>query len=684
MRHPLKGICEAWLEKIGLAEKVKDSKFSKYAREASNFYDGQHDWMWKEEEFANAKTGGFLDANAKSLLPRFKVQVNKAFEAVALFGPSLFHNYPNILVSPVTPPEIGPAALGMDVSNEMAAQMYQQYQYMQGAEMDVRRSCANVKQHYLNWLQRECDKKTHSRKAITEALVKGWGCLYTKISAPRGSNIRYPRSEYISCDDVVKDGDASYDEDVQYIAIHHIGPRNLLARQWDLPEEALQGHFQSQESQATPRGRRHARSKKQETSTTFDLVEYWEVYSKNGFGDKLTTFTGDKAKSPGDFSPFGDYVYLVLAKGVPFPLNLPSWALEEESAEQLIQRVQWPIPYWIDPNNGGGWPVSDLWFYDKQNCVYPLSMFKSVTGPLRFANWCMSFLADKSCAAATDYIAVAKSAAMEIKNQLETGIGPYTVLEISEMAGKRIEDVVSILKAPDFHIGVWQMVSECLELIDRETGVTELLAGLGGQRQMRSAEEAAVRQSNTQIRPDDMAQRVEDWLSETTRKEMVAAWWATAPEDRLPVLGQAGAEVWEKHISTRDLSQIVMDFDYTIEAGSARKPNIANRIRNLTDLGQVLLPVATQMAGMGMPGPWNAYMKAYGDAIQIDTREFMLPEGMSPPQEQPDPSQDAKVEAMRQKLLFDQEKHDQDMDHSEEKHELDMKVTRKKAAAQKK
>lgn len=656
MLHPLKPVCEAWLEKIKLAGDIKNGRFSKYARECQNFYDADHDFMWKEEYAVNSQ-GGFLSKEAKSSMPKFRMQVNKPFEAVALFGPTLFHNYPNILVEPVHPPEMSPEALGFNPADPLHLQAYQQYLFQRGSMDNVRSDHARIKQFYLNWIQREADKKTHARRSITDALVAGLGVMYTRIFNPPGSNIRYPRSEYLSWSDVVKDGDAEYEEDVQWIAIKHVAPRNKVAEEYGLHFDDLEGHFQSQDAQATKQGRREAKRQRTE-GRSFDLVEYWEVFSKNGFGHHLSTFSGKESKKETyDFSAFGDYTYLVVARGVPFPLNMPTMALQEEEQEQLFQRAQWPVPFWIDPNNGGGWPITQLWFYEKNQSVWPLPMFKPVIGELRFVNWCMSFLADKASAAATDYIAVAKSAGMEIKNQLETGIGPYTVLEISEIVGKSINDVVSILKAPDFHIGVWQMVADVMARVDRETGVTEMLAGLGGERQIRSAEEAAIRQSNTQVRPDDMAQRTEDFLSQTARKEILAARWALDSEaDIAPVVGPEAGMVWQQQIEQQPIESLVRDFSYTIEAGSARKPNISNRIRNLTEFGQVALPVMQEMLMAGMTGPWNAYMKAYGDAIQIDTSQFMV---QLPPQQEQGPSEE------EQKLLFKEEEHEQKMEQNQ-------------------
>src|SRR5688572_21167921 len=109
--HPLRQIVDAWLSKIELANKVRHQKFGQYAEEAERFFDGNHDWMWNEG-YARG-SGGFLDKEG-GVLPNFRITVNKLFEAVALFGPALYHRNPNVLVSPLPAVEVSPESLGID------------------------------------------------------------------------------------------------------------------------------------------------------------------------------------------------------------------------------------------------------------------------------------------------------------------------------------------------------------------------------------------------------------------------------------------------------------------------------------------------------------------------------------------------------------------------------------------
>jgi hypothetical protein len=640
--HVLAPVCQQWLSKIKEAKKVKWERFGQYAVEGMKFYDSAHDWMWKEEY--SKGPSGFLEKSTGAALPTFRMQVNRIFEAVALFGPALYHRNPDVMVTPVKIPAMRPALMGIDPQDPNSQQMVQQIQQQEQMRAEQREGKAEIKQHYLNWLQVEGDKKTHARRSITEAIVKGMGVLMTSIYQPKGSQIKYPWSHHISIDDIVIDPDAEYWEDVQWIARYCCHPVNLVEREYTLPDKSLKGHMQSANAQGDVYGSRSETSQKRRHGRSFDLCEYWQIYSKNGFGDRLRKTTTNTGKIKFDFDPFGDFCKVVVAENIPYPLNMPTSVLKVEPIEQLFERAQWEVPYW----EGGGWPMSFLSFYDKPRCVWPVSLVKPAVGELRFVNWCMSFLADKVAASCTTYIAVAKQAGMEIQNQLQNGMAPYTVIEISQITGRSISDVVSFLDAPSFSVDIWKMLSEVMVMIDKRTGLTDLIYGMTDN-QIRSATEANVKEQNTNIRPDDMASRVEDFLSETAVNEMAAAVWSCDAQDMVGVLGEMGAQVWEQQIKTQDFASVIHDYDYRVAAGSARKPNKNSKQRALTDLGQVILPTLQQFATQGVVEPWNAYITEVAEAMDIDASGYLL---QAPaPQEGPSPEEQQAQMDMQVKQL---------------------------------
>lgn len=680
--HPMRSITTAWLAKIELALKVRDEQFGQYAEEALNFFDGQHDWMWKEQA---SKTGGFLDKEGGSL-PTFRIQVNKLFEAVAYFGPALYAQNPNALVESILPPEVPPEALGIDPNDPYGMQEYMMIAQQEALKLASKRACASVKTNYLNWLQRETDKKTESRRAITEALVAGVGYLETVIHQPPSGKIVMPRSRYLSWNDVVYDPDASYFEDVQWMAIRRCGPVNKVEERFGYERGALKGQYQSYASQPSPKAKKEG--KQYRGGKSFDQLEYWEVFSKNGFGDLLFDDATIPRAHQFDYSVLGPYCYIACARNIPQPLNVPGMVLESGDEEDLLSRIQWPIPFWYDD---GGWPVSRLGFYEKPNCIWPISLFKPAIGELRFVNWCLSFLADKVAATCGTYVGILKEAGVEIQRQIAGKHAPFSVIEIATALGKPLDQIVSFLQAPNFSIDIWKMVAEVMVLIDKRTGLTELMYGLQAT-QDRSATATNIKQGNNSIRPDDMASRVEDWLSEVEIREMQAARWFCEAKDIEPVCGTLGALVWQNYVMPAEIEDTVLAFDYRIEAGSARKPNKANKAEQLISLGQYMLPVMQEMALAGMVDPWNAYIADIAETMDIDPSGYLLqapdPESQGPGPEQQElelkfAEMQMKLTAMQQEMGMKAEAHDQELEQSEEQHEQEMAKGKQKIALEK-
>ena len=140
--HPMSSICKQWMQKIKDAQKVKKEKFGKYADEAMRFFDGAHDWMWNGEYAKSA--GGVLDKDAQGAMPNFRMTVNRVFEAVALFGPVLYHRNPTVQVTPRMEPDIAPQALGIDANDQMLAPYLDKYKEQKETIAEIKRTHANV------------------------------------------------------------------------------------------------------------------------------------------------------------------------------------------------------------------------------------------------------------------------------------------------------------------------------------------------------------------------------------------------------------------------------------------------------------------------------------------------------------------------------------------------------------
>jgi len=637
MPHPLKRVCMDWLGKLEVAKARKQEQFGRYATEAANFFDGPLNWMW-QQEVANANKGGFLEQGTE--LPRFRMTCNKPFESVALFGPALYFQNPDFAVNHVPLPI--PVA---EATPTLDPLMFQQLMLQQQAKESSRKTQAEYFAFFINWLIQETGLKEQVRQALTEAMVKGMGCLWVDMYEPISGSIRYPRAEYFSVDDLQQDPDATQRSNVQWIARRYVEPRNVVERKFNLPAGSIKGSYQSGNLQGTvqpPNTTQQPHSSSNPAASgSFDLVEYWDIYSKNGFGDRLKSAAERTNIIDGDQMNMewaGDFCRIVVCKGVPFPLNAPSWALDDQEA--LRTSIEWKVPFYADEHCGGGWPVVPIYFYEKMNSVWPLSMFKPVMGELRFINWCMSFLADKTAQSCTTYVAKMKSVALEIKKQLEEGGGgmPFVQLEVGEVNGN-LEQALKFIQSPDFPASIWQMISQVMEQIDKRTGLTELVYGLSS-RQMRSAAEANVKDQNVSVRPDDMANKVEDALSMVGMKFIEAARWLLDGKDVEPILGPLGAQVWDSQVLMDDVESVVRDYHFRVVAGSARKQNKQQKAQALQEFGQYALPVFQSVFQLGNPAPLNAFLTEWAKANDIDPAPFQiqalppqLPQSPPPPVE---------------------------------------------------
>lgn len=310
------------------------------------------------------------------------------------------------------------------------------------------------------------------------------------------------------------------------------------------------------------------------------------------------------------------------------PVLGPDGQPETKLRSDLFTAAQWPIPFWC----AGDWPFESLAYDEVPNQVWPRSYIKKGMGELRFIGWCMSFLAAKIRKSCQTTVAVVKAAGEDLKSQLLSG-QDYKVLELEKSLGTDIKQLVTFLEHPPFHADIWKVLSEVIDMFERRTGLTELIYGMSA-KQMRSAEEANVKQQNTSIRPDDMANKTEDFLSRVAAKEGMAARWFLDDNDVLPALGPAGAHVWQTKIMTSDIERVVREFNYRIEAGSARKPNKDTQMQQATQATQVWGPIyQAYMVATGDVGPINA-LSQFWAAANDTTLPLLKP---PPPQGLPGP-----------------------------------------------
>jgi hypothetical protein len=641
---PLKPIAQAWLKKISSAKKAK-SAFDSDAREAMHFFDGGPRWF-----FENSNRGLTL-MSRPTPAPAFRLTVNRVWEVVKLIGAVIYNRNPVRTVTPRKFPVIPPQMVGVDPEayqvDPMTGQPMPDPRVMQFIEASqaidaadqTKRMVAELMQAYLNWTPIENNLISHGRQVVDEALIKGGGVLWTEAveqqNIPPAEPTLVIGSFFDSVDNLLLDPDAQVIEEITWCAKKCVLPIDQAARMFGLQRADLKANLESYDSTShhTDEKTGDSRSGKKRTGKTNDLVTFYKVWSKCGFGDRLK----DAKKSDrGVFDPLGDNCYIVVAEGVDYPLNVPPSALDEELDEEgmpqsLRIRTSWPIPLWAD---NGGWPFEMFAPHRKPNALWPVSHIRPGIGELRFLNWGMSFLMTRIATSCETIIGVSKAADSDIKDQLlapsENG---FKLLEISESLGRSVGDIVSVFAVPGVTRDMWDILAAVAEQFDKRVGLTELVYG-STRNQMRSASEAQVKQDNLSIRPDDMAQNFEDFMSRVARKEAMAARWLLRPQDVSPVLGPLGAEAWAMHVTPKDgmnFSSITREYEYTIASGSARRLNKQAEMDRMAMAFQTLGPLLQPLVGAGVVGPMNALIDAWAKANDLDATPFLIPPPPPPP-----------------------------------------------------
>jgi len=645
MDKPLRPIVSRWLECIKQATAHK-RPFTEDADEAMNFFAGDPDFMWKDG-YARGERG----YNKGMTPPAFRMQVNRVWEAVRLFTAVIHHRNPNRAVTPKEYPIIGPALLGIQPQPPVPAmgpdgqpiigpdgqpvmmpdpgmQMYQQGLQNQQMLLERRKLVSRLLEDYLNYTPNELDLKKHSRKVVEEAFIKGAGVWWHELYSPPGSQLKMAGSFYDSIDNLVWDPDADEFEDIRWAARKRVQPLDEVAAKFGLSRDDLKGHMESYSSRGDNNERGFEYKKKM--GKTNDLIVYWEIYSKTGFGDRLKNADKDLR---GKFDAFGPNCYIVVADGIDFPLNMPEQMLQEEVDEtgvpqSMFMAAQWPIPFWAEPN---GWPFTPLVWHGKPGYSWPISIIRPGIGELRFINWAMSFLATRIATSSQVLIGVAKSADPDIKAKiLEKDEGGFKIVEISEAIGRSVNDVISVFQMPGVTSDMYQIISEVTALFDRRVGLTELIYGMT-RNQFRSAAEAQVKAEQISVRPDDYANILEDALSLVARKEALLARWLIGPQDVAPLLGPMAAQAWQMHVQGEDPESVVREYSYRVEAGSVKKPNNATRIENITNAMQILAPISQGLLQAGRPELFNSLLEDWGKAMNVDVARYMVPPPPPPP-----------------------------------------------------
>lgn len=673
----LEKLCAVWRGKLELAVKAKES-FNDVRDQCMTFVCGGANQFWADE---------FQQRFLGTKIPtKFRILCNKAFEAIAVFGPLLYSQNPVRDASPPNPVEIDPEVFG-DPNDPIVQQYHAQFMMQQRSESAQMRALCSMVQRYLNGTPLEQPGgglRQHAEDAITDGLVGGLGLLWPTVYSMPGSDRKLTQCEYRSSDRFLADPDIRSLEfgKATWIACAHASPIWELERRFRLPAGSLKrwAYRHSAHGQAAkgthPLG--HLRSLQ---GQSHDLIEWVEIWSTGGMGCRLNG--ADESLRVTFDEVVGDYAYIAMAYpgSMPYPLNCPPEALESESVDEIRRRFQWPYATWQDRR----WPCAMLRFYRHPRWQYPIAPLGPALGELIFMTFVASRLANHVWQSSRQFVGVLESARKDVETMLQRG-DDLTTIPIKDM-NKAIDQVVSFLKYPNMIRDIYDVYDLMALNFERRSGLYDVLYA-GGRTEPRSATESRGKQQSAGIRPDYLAHVAEEFLSDVATLEKLTAYWGGVNGyDVAPMLGQGVAPIWDWLFAGADPEVIAREVRCRIVAGTARKRNRENELAALSEI----YPSASQQATIyaqstGDPRYANALNHRLLDAMNVDAAGIEMGPWIPPQAQQgPSPEEEQEMEErlkmgeLAAKLQREQLEHRQELRHAEEEHDQEMRQKEEKA-----
>lgn len=625
-----------WSARINAAEKTKE-RFNVMAKLCRQFLGSSAKTMW-EDSFRKE----FYPQIAQ---PQFMVSLNKAFELVAIIGPSLYWQNPSREVKTSDMPDQAQIAQVLGQTDEQILQMIQQEQQQVESQRQLRNSLGTV---VMEWIGRQHPGSTQYdyQMAIQDALVTGRGCMWTETYTDRATGETMVGSFYDNVDNLYIDPDAKDPKlrDVRWMARRHVEPAWVVERRFGYPEGYLHGRGTHVSYEFAQR----LESNTSGQSLYLDQVEWFEVWSSGGIGARVSGVQSEYGQALDQL--VGDHCYLCFCKTVPHPLNLPPVMLQNGSPEQILDALKWRTSKYgnvFELHKKRRWPVEVVDFYPIVNTCWPMAVLGPGIGSLLAMNVLLVSHLQMSWDRRRDIIAAYNGYEAEIENAIKGENNP-AIIKINPVSQLRVSDVVTYLQRPEIGGNLLEWMQYLDNQFQMATGLDDIHYGISAKQSRVQADvEAKLAASN--VRPEKMANDVHQFVVNVSTKELWLAAQYMRGQQLQPLLGTWGAMAWDTLLGGMDFNELTREMAVWIEATDLRRPNRDKDKSDLEMIAPFLLPEASRYAQMtGDPKPLNAIIARFGEVSQIrNIEDFFFGEFI----QQPDPNmvamqqQQAQVEA---------------------------------------
>lgn len=580
------------------------------------------DMVYEQCRLFNFAPNGFMwDNNYKVKFklnvptPKMPVTINKAFELLAIVGPSIYWNYAARTVNPVTPVGIVEGAFGDEQDPEIAA-FVQSLREQQASDSARVRQAALLGERYLEWSQIAQPGGgliTQGRLMINDMLLSGRAIAWPEVYASPGSDkwatglFRGDPTEFVQdpdCDQPLLEG-------ATWIGRRHETPHWKLERKFGRKRGSLKklATLESDEARAK------RQSKPADWGVSHDVVVWYEIWSKCGIGFNLSS-SGFENDYTAKFEPIeqeiddaiGDYAYLCIVPGKNCILNLPRDVREMEMQE-LAEAVRWPFESWKANDR---WPVA-IWDHYPDG-PYPISPLGPALGHLIVISILTTAYVEMAFEGRKQLIGVLSTYAKDVRTALESTENTV-VIELSKTVGERISQVIEFLNRPAINYDILKAIEHESELFKQASGLYDWhYANTSGIE--RSAEGVRAKQQASTTRADDMAQRFAAFVSEGSTLEAMLAWEHIRGTDVLPTLGAGGDMLWDRFFKGLTEDEVYRGFRVQVQSSEIRKPDKARELANAEQMFPVAVPAAQAYAmATGKTGPLNVLFRKMQSAL---------------------------------------------------------------------
>ena len=610
-----RSIVELWRKQIKRARVHKYRHFGKTADRLWGFLGKNYRQLYVDTSDAELRFS--TDGDGDDLY--YKPRLNKTREFLSLVLPWACAKVPTRTVTAAAPP-VPPRLLSLLA---LAPQVLKA-----GMEQEA---LAWFLQWWLSYTPKEYGAKRQQRLIAQEGLVKGRGIgWHEMVDGPTGS---IPATFFGSVDHLLIDPDNNQWRDLGYVIRENHWEAWKLAEYWGVPVEEVRSARKAAVDQMKGEQEGAFGVSDPQLSAESDVCIWYEIWSRVGLGQQFFQ-AGDDLKDRAEaLKSLGRHAYLAILPGLDYPLNVPRSIWETVTAEELTARLAWPIAFFEDVNNP--FPCTPMDVYPNTDNAWATSPLE---GPLPlqiFLDHLYAFLMCRIRTTSRQIIVTSKLLDEALFRAIVSGPDLQTV-PVDDDSAREVDKLFKVIEFPPVNTDSWRILSAVERAYESASGMVPLMFGQQGQTQIRSAEEAGIRQSYASSRPNDYADAVEDFNAACAAKEgqmtrLYVGPQTVAPLFREPVVDDPGkygplTMWWAAYVNTDDEREAACDMDYSVEAGSGRRKNRQKQMSDLQTLAQYVLPILAPFAQMGVTQPFNAFMDMAAETLELPLDRVKLPE----------------------------------------------------------